>query len=157
MTDISSFAEKEILSFNLLSKLSEEQIRRRCSAYSKELQDKSFEPLSYALTAIDYKHWLEQVEAWFKEIHDYYSHHDVIMSLIKTFRQGVKDNVPSKQTLDQYALLIKLVAISDQGHHLLQNQNTNVFTCMICHHVFTDVLNMQQIPACTNTSEGVAA
>ncbi|MEK6901014.1 MAG: hypothetical protein AABX37_01595 [Nanoarchaeota archaeon] len=156
MTELSAFAEKEILSFNLLSKLSEEQIKRRCSAYSTELQKKSLQPLSYALTAIEYKHWLEQAEQWFNAVGKYYSHHDIITQLIKTIRLGVTQNVQAKQTLDQYALLVKLVAISDQGHHLLQNQNLSVFTCMICHQVFTDVLNMPQIPGCTSQQQKAA-
>lgn len=156
MTDLSVFAGKEILSFNLLSKLSDDKIKARCSAYSKELQEKGLQPLSYALTAIEYKHWLEQAESWFKEIENYYSHHDVIIPLIKTIRLGVTQNVPAKQTLDQYALLTKLVAISDQGHHLIQNQNPGVFTCMICHHMFTDILNVQQVPACTSPQQQAA-
>ena len=153
MTELSTFAGKEILSLNLLSKLSEERIRARCSAYSEELQKKGLQPVAYALAAIEYKHWLEQAEQWFSDVQKDYSHHDIITQLIKTIRLGIEQNVPAQQTLEQYALLIKLVAISDLGHHLLQNQNLNVFTCMICHHVFTDVLNIQQIPACTSSQE----
>ena len=156
MTELSTFGGKEILSFNELSKLSEEKIKARCSAYSAELQKKGLQPLAYALTAIEYKHWLEQAEQWFKSVGEYYSYHDIIIQLMKTIHLGVEQNVPAKQTLDQYALLIKLVAISDQGHHLLQNQNLSVFTCMICHQVFTDVLNMPQIPGCTSQQQKAA-
>ena len=134
------------LKLNVLAKLPEDKIKKRCDAFAHELEQAGSSAEKHAAIAIQYKQWLNEAEEWFIEVEAEYPHQPILKAQIKSILVGIKANITVDETYQLYNTLIKLVEIVKWGHQLDLQQSR--FICTKCKTPFINILKLEKIPPC---------
>ena len=146
--ELHELKSKGNLRLNILAKLPNDKIKKRCDAFAHELEQASSSAEKHATLAIQYKQWIQEAEEWFNEVEAEYPHQPILKAQIKSLRDGIKANITVDETYNLYNTLIKLVEIVKWGHQLDLQQSR--FICTKCKTPFINILKIdsKQIPKC---------